>query len=315
MLHGDGEMFLIYFDNAEERFCYVIMQRDIADSDIFFGKLEKKKYFDWETPYGYGGPLTDSDISRECQIEFEQEIRMYCKQNNIVSQFIRFHPLLKNYELNQNFIEKKYMRDTIYIDTTQLELIQKNMDTKNRNMVRKAKKNNVEIILKPITELDEFIPMYEETMKNKKADDYYTFKKDYFEYIKEFNENAFVAYAKLEDRYISGAIFFFNEKFIHYHLSGSDWEYRKYSPNNLLLYEVACWANKKGIKKMHLGGGMSANDSLFGFKKQFNKNGRVKFYIGRTIFDSEKYKYLMEIRSKSDDKFDMNNNYMIQYRG
>ena len=106
-----------------------------------------------------------------------------------------------------------------------------------------------------------------------------------------------------------------DSNFIHYHLSGSDWEYRKYSPNNLLLYEVACWANKKGIKKMHLGGGMSANDSLFGFKKQFNKNGRVKFYIGRTIFDSEKYKYLMEIRSKSDDKFDMNNNYMIQYRG
>ena len=59
MLHGDGDIKLIYFEHLGERFCYVVMQKDIADSEKFAGIIEKKKYYDWETPYGYGGPLGD----------------------------------------------------------------------------------------------------------------------------------------------------------------------------------------------------------------------------------------------------------------
>lgn len=34
MLHGDGDIKLIYFEHLGERFCYVVMQKDIADSDV-----------------------------------------------------------------------------------------------------------------------------------------------------------------------------------------------------------------------------------------------------------------------------------------
>lgn len=314
MLHGDGDIYLIYFENKDERFCYVVLQQDISTSDKFTGKLDEGRYYDWETPYGYGGPLADKAISDISQKLFEKEIKSYCQNNNIISQFVRFHPLLANENVIPDIIESRYMRETIYIDTSDNELIMKNMDTKNRNMVRKAKKEGVEIIFKPIDEFDNFIKMYNQTMKMKGADEYYTFRKGYFESLVQMNENAFIAYALYQGNVISGSIFFYNDRYIHYHLSGADWNYRKYSPNNLLLYETACRASKKGIKQFHLGGGMAENDSLFGFKKQFNKNGRVKFYVGRTVFDENAYNKLLEIRKESDSDFDMENLFMIQYR-
>ena len=314
MLHGDGDIFLIYFENGEERFCYVVMQQDIAAFNKFEGKLEKGKLFDWETPYGYGGPLTDMTISTETQKLFMKEISSYCKESNVVSQFVRFHPLLDNHMTLPEVFETRYLRDTIYIDTSDKELIMSNMDSKNRNMVRKAKKSNVVVVRKDINEIDDFISMYNETMKKNEAEEYYIFDRKYFDYLTALKENAGIFYAFYDGQPISGAIMYYNANYMHYHLAGSNTEYRKYAPNNLLLYEAACWACEHGIKKLHLGGGMSSDDSLFGFKKQFNLHGRCSFVVGRTIFDLEGYNKLLQIRKQINSEFDINNEFMIQYR-
>ena len=56
------------------------------------------------------------------------------------------------------------------------------------------------------------------------------------------------------------------------------------------------------------------DDSLFGFKKQFNKGGRLPFVIGRTVFDKAAYDHLLDIREKADPGFQRDNSRMIQYR-
>lgn len=315
MLHGDGDAQLIYFEDDGERLCYVVMQKDIAESKEFTSLIEKERFYDWETPYGYGGPLADGIISEKAQQIFEKEIREYCLNNGIVSQFVRFHPLLENYKLMPQLIENRYLRDTIYMDVSvDEEQIFLNMDSKNRNMVRKARKNNVTVEQRGIDEIDDFIQMYNETMKKNGAGEYYTFKNDYFDSLKLMKDNVCLFYAMYENEPISGTIILYNQELAHYHLSGSRMGFRKYSPSNLMLYEIACWAHKKGIKKFHLGGGMSPDDSLFGFKKQFNKDGRVPFVVGRTIFDRKAYQELLEDRRKKDESFDINNGFMIQYR-
>lgn len=101
---------------------------------------------------------------------------------------------------------------------------------------------------------------------------------------------------------------------MHYHLAGTRTEFRKFSPSNLLLYKAACWASERGIRQFHLGGGITQDDSLFGFKKQFNKSGRLPFYIGRTVFDMEGYKRLLQVRKNLDVEFNIDNARMIQYR-
>ena len=315
MLHGDGDMYLIYFTDGEERMVYVVMQKDISSSNTFTGLLEPHVYYDWETPYGYGGPLIDDKLSVEAQQLFEKELKEYCQEHRIVSQFLRFHPLLKNFEVLPELIDTRYLRDTIFMDTeVDAAGIMMNMDSKNRNMVRKAIKNGVTIVKRDITDIDEFVQMYNETMKKHGADEYYTFGHEYFDYLSEMGDNACLFYAMYDGISISSAIIYYNEQYAHYHLSGSHTAYRKYSPSNLLLYEIACWANKKGIKRFHLGGGMEPDDSLFGFKKQFNKNGRAPFVVGRTIFNRDHYDNLLTLREKADKTFNRNNSFMIQYR-
>lgn len=315
MLHGDGDMYLIYFKHNKDRFCYVVMQNDIADTDPFQCALPKGKYYDWETPYGYGGPLADTPVSEESQDMFRKELEEYCAEQGIVSQFIRFHPLLMNYELMPGVIETRYLRDTVYIDTKSSQIILSNMDSKSRNMVRKAQRNGVTVLKRDISDFEAFIPMYVETMEKNNAAQYYTFQKDYFASLKTMRDNAFILYAMYGNIPISGSIMYYNDRYMHYHLSGTRTEYRKYSPSNLLLYEAACIACGMGIGQFHLGGGMAPDDSLFGFKKQLNKNGRAAFVVGRTIFNRDLYRELLGIRKEQDSDFDIENRFMIQYRG
>ena len=313
-LHGDGEPLLIEYTDSEAHFCYPVMRSDISCCGKFGGRLEKGRYFDLETPYGYGGPLSDSTVSAASQRNFLLELTEYCRSEGIVSQFVRFHPLLRNELLLPEAIETRYMRDTIYIDTSSLEVIMSNMDSKNRNMIRKAEKNGVTAECRPLSEYHDFMSIYKETMDRNSASGYYYFREEYFEYQSRLENNGCIFYAMYEGTPIAAAMIFYNEKFMHYHLAGGLTKYRSLAAGNLLLYEAACFASEMGISRFHLGGGIEPEDSLFGFKKQFNKNGRLPFYIGRTVFDRESYDMLMGIRKALDPGFDTDNGRMIQYR-
>lgn len=315
--HEHGKAYLVDFSFGGERLCFPVMQKDIADSAEFQGVLPKSTWFDWETPYGYGGPLSNvRTLSAEAQRMFQSELTEYCRENHIVSQFVRFHPLLQNQAALDTVIEHKTLKDTIFMDLSSEEGIFQELDSKNRNMVRKARRSGVTVFWDSGEHLREFMEIYRETMDRDHAEPYYYFEKDYYEFLRrELPEETVFFYAELNGEIIASSIFFYNDRFMHYHLSGSRTAYRKFAPTNLLLYEAACWGARRGIQRLHLGGGAaSGEDSLFGFKKQFNKNGRLPFYIGRSIFDRTAYQELLRIRKQRDLNFNENNPFYIQYR-
>lgn len=315
MHHGDGKPLLIYYEDDKTRLCYVVMLNDIADIDAYKDVLQKERYFDITTPYGYGGPIVEGDFVRGRQERFMAELKQYCRQNNIITQFIRFHPLYQNQRWINEICEVTSIKDTITIQTTTVEVINRNMDGKNRNMVRKAIKYGITVIQDKGERLNDFIKIYESTMNKNSAGDYYYFEEEYYEYLKiQMKANVVFFYACLGTEIISASIFFYNERYMHYHLSGTLEEYKSMAATNLMLYEAALWGVQRGIKHLHLGGGLGAADGLFGFKKQFNKNGRLPFYIGRNIFDREAYEKLILLRKKLDSSFDTENQYFIQYR-
>ena len=98
---------------------------------------------------------------------------------------------------------------------------------------------------------------------------------------------------------------------MNYHLSGSLREYSSLAPTNLLLYEAALWGCANGCKTLYLGGGVgSGEDSLFKFKRAFYKGGLNHFYIGKRVYDQEKYDELLALREVID-----NPGYFPKYRG
>ena len=314
-IHGDGTPLLVYHQEGKGRLCYVMMQRDIADIPQLSCLVEPGQYLDWTTPYGYGGPLVEGEVSENWIQGFQRELFQWCTEHGVVCQFFRFHPLLQNQKPLEGISNVVYLKKTVYIDTTDPEIIMQNMTPNNRNMVRKAKKNGIKIVTDRGERIEEFRKIYEATMKENEAEQYYYFEKEYFDYlIREFGEHTIFFYAFYEEIPVSASIFFYNNNYMHYHLSGTDPRYRKLAAANLLLSEAANWAAEHGIKKLHLGGGLGQDDSLLAFKKHFNRNGLIDFYIGSNIFDQMVFGKLVELRKKHDEKFDVSQSFLIQYR-
>ena len=62
-----------------------------------------------------------------------------------------------------------------------------------------------------------------------------------------------------------------------------------------------------------VGGVGSTQDNLYKFKKAFNRNDDLEFYIGKRIFMPEVYDELIKIR-QNEESFDCNKKYFPAYR-
>jgi lipid II:glycine glycyltransferase (peptidoglycan interpeptide bridge formation enzyme) len=206
---------------------------------------------------------------------------------------------------------------TIAFDLASPDVIWENIISKNRNMIRKAEKNGIEIRHgKGLDLFADFKRIYNATMDKDHAEDYYYFEDKFYESIhNDLHDNYEMFYAVLNGEIIAMSIMLYCNKQMHYHLSGSLIKYRNLAPSNLLLYKAALWGCEYGFKTFHLGGGVGSDeDNLYKFKAAFNKMSDYQFSIGKQIFDQEKYNELVKIRKESDSSFDEKSHYFPLYR-
>lgn len=308
-IHGDGEPLLFFYEDENCRGINIVMKRDIALDSHFENIIESNKYFDFATPYGYGGWLIEGKQTGNLFKDYEE----WCLKHNIVSEFVRYHPVLKNHQYSDGAYEVIPLGETVAIDTTDKELIWANFNPKNRNVIRKAINNGVEIRNGLSRELfDTFTSIYNATMDKDNADKYYYFEKEFYDSIlNDLKDNATIFYAVLNETIIAASIMIFANGRLNYHLSGSLRDYQHVAPSNLLLYKAAEWGNEMGCKTFHLGGGVgSAEDNLFKFKRAFYRGDLNRFYIGKKVFNEELYKKLISMRKDID-----NHNFFPEYRG
>src|SRR5690625_3232997 len=74
----------------------------------------ENNYYDIISPYGYGGPIINTCNNYELLIhEFNEYLSDYCKDNNIISEFVRFHPILENNKDFEDLYNLEYSRNTV----------------------------------------------------------------------------------------------------------------------------------------------------------------------------------------------------------
>lgn len=306
-IHGDGEPKLLYYEVDGLKAIYVYMKR----------KTAIEGYYDSITPYGYGGVLFDGDVMEDKLKSFWKVYTEKMREEGFVDNFVRYHPVLKNAIPMKAISDVIDLGKTIALDLSSPEVIWENIISKNRNMIRKAEKNGIEIHHgKDMALFKEFRRIYNATMDKDHAEEYYYFEDKFYESIhNDLYDNYEMFYAVLNGEIIAMSIVLFANKQMHYHLSGSKMEYRNLAPSNLLLYKAALWGCEHGYKTFHLGGGVgSGEDNLYKFKAAFNRKSDYQFSIGKQIFDQEKYNKLVEIRKTSDASFDATSNFFPLYR-
>lgn len=308
-MHGDGEPLLFFYDDGETRGINVVMKRDVAKDEKFRGLIEEDQYFDFATPYGYGGWIIEGEELEGLFNAYERWIQ----KNSIISEFVRFHPMVKNHDACRSYYEVIQLGEVVHMDLVTPEEIWTNISSKNRNMIRKAIKNGVVIYNGRFPEIyEKFRAIYNSTMDKDDAEDYYYFGEDFYKSILEdLPQNAQVFWAEKDGQTISVSIMLATNGMMNYHLSGSVREFSSLAPTNLLLYEAALWGCANGCKTLYLGGGVgSGEDSLFKFKRAFYKGNLNHFFIGKKIYNPEKYDALLSMRNEIEHP-----GYFPQYRG
>lgn len=278
------------------------------------GELELSDgYFDSETPYGYGGPITNSEdqgFIEEALLAYSEEL----KKQNVIAEFLRFNPF-------NAFPEKfgaalsfsAHERNTISINLNRpLEDIFSSFKSSLRRNIRKAIQNN--LVFRVAEKTDEtimnFAELYTLTMQKNKASQFYFFDKTYFKDLCKI-PNVQIVEVLHEGKVTNAAILFEESHRIYYHLGASHPDHYHLNGNPFLFYSIAgLYAEKKN--ELFLGGGnsISPEDALFKFKSKFNPTETLPFYIGGLIV-SDIYHEYCELRQKqAEEKIP----YFLKYR-
>lgn len=301
--NGEGEACLCYCEldttNGKVQILYPFILKKIPEE--LTKDLSPEPLYDIESPYGYGGPMIllgdgyvyseNREPSDDIARIFTNEFLKYAEKEHIVAEFVRFNPITMNHNLFISHYSIYLNRRTVCINTAQsFERMLSSASSARRRNYYKAQDCGVQVGWFPLSDKDAmecFRKLYDTTMNRLDADKYYHFSDAYFNTLAQLpEEDAVIGIAAFEERPIGAILLLTDGMSAHYHLGGSDEEYKNLQPTSLLLWEAARVANLCNLECLHLGGGLSLdeNDNLFAYKKGFS-NQVKEFYIGKRIFN------------------------------
>lgn len=311
----------LYEDNEQQAVCYVYQENENILLLPFLRSVftwNGEILYDFETPYGYGGPIVNTDdqgfVGRALNALME-----YGKKYGYLAGFIRFHPVLHNSDLCKNVFHIILDRHTVAMDLSMDidEVWMQEVHTKNRNVIKKAEKNGLTFVADYNYEyLDHFIALYNGTMDKLGATNFYYFADSYYKKLVKNIPDSFLGVVKQGDEVLSAAIFMYSGPYGHYHLSGSNKSKLALSPNNYMLWEAAKELKKQGVERFHLGGGINSDESnsLLLFKMKYSKS-LYDFCLGKLIFNQEKYDVICaEWGERNPEKAEQYKSFLLKYK-
>lgn len=291
-------------DKAEYKILKIILK---DGSEIYLPFLIKeidKNIYEAYSVYGYGGFYSNNHNSNILKLELKNnwtEFENFIKGNNIINLFLRNSPFLSNHdfvpEKFNEFNRITFIRKLKHYNN--LRDFTKNAKQKLRWSINYAVKNGLKVEFRKYDNLEkdellDFYRIYTKTMNYRDADEYYLFKLEFFKkhfFLLKNNCELALIMEKGSNKIVGGSIFLLDDLgLVHYHFSGHNRDYSRYQPMELLLSEAISRYGNLGKDMLHLGGGISIDnsDGLSKFKSKFATN-KLNFYISKIIFDKEKY--------------------------
>lgn len=246
------------------------------------------------SPYGYGGPV-GFGAAPPWQ-EFHARYDKWCKENRVVSSFVRFHPLYGNHRFASPSMQVEPLAGTVGWRIGAGTDLLAQMSARHRRSIRLALSKHVTFGQRPLDDegFARFRDDYEETMRRVGASSFYQFPDSYWRALRALGRDLLLAETFNENgSVVASALLLSACPWIHYHLGASTLEGRPVRANVLMFFEVARAAQNAGYRVFHLGGGVGGSaDSLLAFKTRFDAGGILKAAVGKQIHDMSAYRAL-----------------------
>jgi serine/alanine adding enzyme len=276
--------------------------------DAVFAAILRDDPTDVITPYGYGGPVGAG---------FWEPYDEWCRENGVVTTFVRFHPLYANHREAGPNVHVEQLGGTVAWRLDEEGDLFSRMHRHHRRVVRKAVAAGVEASAEVAPgSLERFVRVYEQTMERRDAAGFYFFPPEYWRALESRPSDVgvhlhhhlhlhtpthVVLFEAGED---AALLCLASPPWLHYHLGASTEAGRKLGASTLLFLEAARWAQELGYTRFHLGGGVGgARDSLYEFKLRFDPGGELEAAIGKAIHDDDSYRELAGSQAGLDGYF------------
>jgi hypothetical protein len=220
-----------------------------------------------------------------------------CAERQIISVFVRLHPLLPAPEAAMDRIGvRRTHGETVLVDLTRpLEALRGEIRRNHKVGICRLRGAGFSVSVDDWAHYRRFIDIYRETMERVGADPFYYFPASYFHQLKKAlgPRLHLLSVVSPDGETAAGGLFTEFEGIVQYHLGGSAGEYLKLAPSKLIIESCIAWGKGAGNRVLHLGGGVGAHpDSLFLFKAGFS-GLRGRFQTWRIVCDDSRYSELV----------------------
>lgn len=277
---GDAVMF--YYTDPEGSIAYPFIKRRIEG--------EPAGYFDITTPFGYGGPVVRTDGDSDALVaRFIGVFSGYCRNECIIAEYIRFHPLFGNAAYFEKHLKLQPLYETFTVDLrVPKKIIGEQPDSLQEDGIVIKK-------LGTVRHMFEFLMLYyAEVRRREEADSYYFFTQDYFEaLISNLGPVLHLFGAYRGQKLISACYILAEEKTIYQHLNGMPETEEKSEAARILLLKIAEWGADNNMAFYHLGGDFKMEGCTnMPLKKKIANMQPSMFYICEKIHDDSVYREL-----------------------
>lgn len=285
---GTAECFL--YEEGDRRVLYPYIRRPLDRLPFLPPSLAGR--CDTVTPYCYGGFVHDApdDEAPDLLHRFRQAFSAHCRDSGVVSEFVRFHPMLQNQRFAEGCCDRLFLHQpNIVIDLARDEedLLRQCRPTFRRYIRRAAEHGwTVGIDASGAAAPATFARMYAATMRRHDQTGFLNFQPLYFDALFRQLQDDLLLFTVTRDGHVAAAaiVLVFGD-YLDYFLGASDAALLDEHPNHLLFHEIALWGHRQGYRWLHLGGG---RPSLVYFKSGFSDT-TVPYFIAQHIHDAEAY--------------------------
>lgn len=269
------------------------------------GLIKKHKghppeWFDMSTPYGFGGPLTNSVEPVLAWLELEREMIAWREKNNIICEFCSLNPMdAAQTKLIEALGQRVWwqQKDTIasFVARPRMDLFKQLSESRQRDVTR-AEQSGLHVLWGSLGDTYErrtFGLLYRMTLERNFAGRRWEYPDHVWDFYGKELAPEHVSLMFLVDRDMrkhAAMVLLHGFGVSHVHFIGSDNEHA----TDLLYLEAMNYSRDIGCQYMHLGGGRSdaADDTLLAYKRRFGEPH--KFLSYRRVFNEEVYSEMCE---------------------